>query len=666
MKIVLLADNDRDFVEARTEFLKIAGYTVLTAYSPEEARYVLENQRVHLGILDIRLLDDSEGDISGLDLAQDPTYRSLPKIMLTGFPSVEDVKVALRHAPDESSPAVDFLSKRDGPEAMVRAVEQAFAQHVRLNWDLEIHSDPQQRLSLLHLTELLSPDLHNQVLVQRAAELEDMLRELFYEYHHIRLDHLFWHDTGRFCISVLAQSPREATDARLLLCSERNRFYQEMERLQELAPTATRGLRLAKTAETIRFGAAAYALPDVNLETVRSLRDLFRVGKERYLRIALDHLLKETLLAWHQRGQRVEVQELMAIFRQWAGLGEKGPPRTEVERRVEALLQASRSLSAIEIQRRNGSIVFCFPNELPLICPDPVARIYTPFAEAASPVVCRISPGCVTADNILVDSDQGVWLTDFASAGQAPQWWDFICLEAILRFDLSQAPDLLAWQEFEECLLQPVRLHDDLRRDVVADLRMSVALVEQVRRQAGGETSPEVLPYYAGLLVWAVAAMAQYDPGTLYTQAERQRGAHLLLGASLITRRIDELAREREQTSASLTTAEDPSSSHALRLEEDGVQVWIGPERTVALTGQELELFLCLHEQAGKVVARKTLVERVYKEPYRQGNAYQESNLNSLVRRLREKIEPNPNRPRYILTVRGQGYRLETGDTTSS
>ena len=32
------------------------------------------------------------------------------------------------------------------------------------------------------------------------------------------------------------------------------------------------------------------------------------------------------------------------------------------------------------------------------------------------------------------------------------------------------------------------------------------------------------------------------------------------------------------------------------------------------------------------------------------------------INRIREKIEPDPSHPRYLLTVRGLGYRLERGD----
>jgi len=48
-------------------------------------------------------------------------------------------------------------------------------------------------------------------------------------------------------------------------------------------------------------------------------------------------------------------------------------------------------------------------------------------------------------------------------------------------------------------------------------------------------------------------------------------------------------------------------------------------------------------------------------EEYAPNNPYQPGHLNSLVRRLRTKLEPDPAHPRYILTSRRQGYWLNTG-----
>lgn len=644
MSVILFADNDPDFLNTRAEFLQKAGYRVLKAYTLEQARQILAEARVHLAILDIRLLDDDdERDTSGLTLARDPAFRPVPKIVLTGFPTYQGVRAAMAPALDSLPPAVDFLSKKDGAGALIQAVDRAFTQHVRLNWDLHIHWDRQAHLTFLHLAHLLEPDLPDELIVHRANELEDLFRQAFYAYRQIRIDRLFWHGDWRFCLSVLAESSQGATDFRILVCGERARLEQELKRVKELVPETVRGTKLTGATETVHFGAALYALPDA--DAVQTLKDLFQAGKDRPLVNALNHLLKEVLATWHQRGQTLKDRDLMSLYRCWVGLQESDVHHREVEQKVEALIQEMRSLSAAEVERRDGSVVFRFPNQPALTCSDPVATVYTPLEQYDTAAICKISPGRLTVDNVLVDASQRTWLTDFIRAGQSPQWWDFVCLEAAIRFDLSQAEDWMAWLGFEECLVAPASLYENLQiRDVAAELRTSVALIEHIRRQANSEVGSDPLPYYAGLLAWTVGAMARYDPTILHTRSEQMRGAHLLLAAAMIASRLGE-----QITPIPL--------GGTLRLEDDGT-VWIGERRVVTLVGHELALLRCLLEKNGQVVSRQDIVETVFEEQY-VGDKYQESRINSLVRRLREKIEANPDHPRYLITLRGMGYRLQ-------
>jgi DNA-binding response OmpR family regulator len=56
----------------------------------------------------------------------------------------------------------------------------------------------------------------------------------------------------------------------------------------------------------------------------------------------------------------------------------------------------------------------------------------------------------------------------------------------------------------------------------------------------------------------------------------------------------------------------------------------------------------------GRVFSRETLLERVWGYDY-----FGDTRLVDVhVRRLRTKIEPDPSNPRYVVTVRGLGYKL--------
>lgn len=50
--------------------------------------------------------------------------------------------------------------------------------------------------------------------------------------------------------------------------------------------------------------------------------------------------------------------------------------------------------------------------------------------------------------------------------------------------------------------------------------------------------------------------------------------------------------------------------------------------------------------------------KQIYTQVWEQEYAFDDNNIMSFISKLRKKIEPNPERPFYILTVRGVGYRF--------
>ena len=75
----------------------------------------------------------------------------------------------------------------------------------------------------------------------------------------------------------------------------------------------------------------------------------------------------------------------------------------------------------------------------------------------------------------------------------------------------------------------------------------------------------------------------------------------------------------------------------------------------VQLPLKEFELLELLLRNAGRVLTRMQLIDRVWGSDY-VGDT---KTLDVHVKRLRAKIEPDPANPQYLLTVRGLGYKLE-------
>ena len=74
----------------------------------------------------------------------------------------------------------------------------------------------------------------------------------------------------------------------------------------------------------------------------------------------------------------------------------------------------------------------------------------------------------------------------------------------------------------------------------------------------------------------------------------------------------------------------------------------------IELTGKEFDLLSFLASNKGRIFTKKQIYTQVWEQEY----AFDDNNIMSFISKLRKKIEPNPERPFYILTVRGVGYRF--------
>nr|WP_205707486.1 response regulator transcription factor [Kineococcus vitellinus] len=91
-----------------------------------------------------------------------------------------------------------------------------------------------------------------------------------------------------------------------------------------------------------------------------------------------------------------------------------------------------------------------------------------------------------------------------------------------------------------------------------------------------------------------------------------------------------------------------------VRMDVDRHVVTVRGER-VPLPLKEFELLELLLRNAGRVLTRVQLIDRVWGSDY-VGDT---KTLDVHVKRLRAKIEPDPANPRHLVTVRGLGYKFE-------
>ena len=80
----------------------------------------------------------------------------------------------------------------------------------------------------------------------------------------------------------------------------------------------------------------------------------------------------------------------------------------------------------------------------------------------------------------------------------------------------------------------------------------------------------------------------------------------------------------------------------------------ISAGKEVSLTPKEFDILYFLAQNRGEVFTKEQIYRAVWSEDY----LLDDSNIMAFIRKLRKKIEPDPDAPKYILTIWGIGYKM--------
>ena len=121
----------------------------------------------------------------------------------------------------------------------------------------------------------------------------------------------------------------------------------------------------------------------------------------------------------------------------------------------------------------------------------------------------------------------------------------------------------------------------------------------------------------------------------------------LMARVKALFRRMDELEKgQRQEREATIQCGE-------MTIDSEKREVTLGKTQ-INLTAKEFDLLLHFARHPGRVYSRSQLLDEVWG----YGHIGYEHTVNSHINRLRAKIEENPSKPRYILTVWGVGYKF--------
>jgi hypothetical protein len=96
-------------------------------------------------------------------------------------------------------------------------------------------------------------------------------------------------------------------------------------------------------------------------------------------------------------------------------------------------------------------------------------------------------------------------------------------------------------------------------------------------------------------------------------------------------------------------------SDQTLSLDEGAAVAWVEGRRIADLSPLEFELLRLLYRRLGQVCLRDEIIATLYPD---EKDAVSDDRIASLVRHLRKAIEPDTKHTRYLVTVRGRGYKL--------
>ena len=139
--------------------------------------------------------------------------------------------------------------------------------------------------------------------------------------------------------------------------------------------------------------------------------------------------------------------------------------------------------------------------------------------------------------------------------------------------------------------------------------------------------------------------------------SEWEESVALELGADVVVRRPAESRRILSQVRALLRRNTNNTVPRLQLL--SGSRTVMANNRSISLTDAEYELLNVLAQRPGSVVSRETISQHL------RGLAYESHDriIDLRIARIRRKLGDNAQTPRFIRTIRGEGYMLMTGES---
>jgi DNA-binding response OmpR family regulator len=645
---ILIVDDDVDYLDAVSRLFELHDFSVLSASTVAKAFEAFENKWFHLAIIDVRLENpDNPNDISGLMLAREPRFIGIPKIIVTSWPTWQSAVNSLKSLESTSgpAPAVDYIAKDIGFNALVEGVRRVLNHNLQINWDLHINWQNCDKFSVVNW---IDPDCESHLIVERTEEFEDLFRRLFFEKKLVKIERVVWQDKGRVALLVTTFDHNDLSDSFIVTCGDGKTIENESSRYRDFAPKATgsAGTSLHASVKVNHFAANAYVLAGAAMDNLQSLSELYLTGQPNSFYAALEDLFNNTLICWGGNSLILKKKPtLNEVYLQRLGLNEETLSVSNLSDKFQAL--------AAELRRINLEVAFSLDQMFlrygseSFIYPDPL-KIVSDCRKSPESTLFIRTPGRCTGNNILTDFNNRTWITDFGYGGLAPSYWNHLQIEAEIRFDWTVKNSVQNLHEMEQVLVRE-RFSKFNLQDFETALRKPARAILIIRKLVQPTVGKDHIPYHIGILFHALSRITSFRPAEAISMSKSElvRAGHALLSISIIG----------EFLLKNNTFFESTNVKAEIRIDISNREVWLGSKR-LKLQPQSFEILCILYNRPNQLCSRAEFIEHVFKENFEEDNESQINRLNSAIFRLRQQIEDDPNNPQYIVTESKSGYRL--------
>lgn len=524
---ILVVEDDPRWQNTFRRLLASEGYAVVIASDYDEAVSRIENECLHLVVIDIRLVDWDTSNEEGMRVLEKISELDLDgiiqKVVVTGYGTTP-----LQRDAFTKYGVLDFIPKEgddntqgfDG-RLFLQVVDDAIRNKVPLNPGLEIQLADGRALEALLDNLLPNVDIN-----QKQEELIDLFSRLFHDVNLVTISPVARGHSGSLLLDVEPFSSMRGRSRPLMVkIDKREIINQEADNYEKYVRGRVGGSRHTdkeRVAYTLHLGGIAYSLLGVS-GRFTSFAQYYRSHNAEAVSAAINNLFNETCGYWYEsRGHRRK-RNLSSMYREQLGFTE-----AKLHHALQEWFDISEDQAEIKIPPLEGT----FPN--------PIASPFVSDRPILMSAFVATTHGDLNGNNILVDSIGDTWLIDFSRTGEGHILRDFIELETAIKFELLDVADLPALQEFELALLSPSRYEELLSSSYHfkdPQLNKALSAIANLRFLARTVIAPEndMQEYYVGLF-YQTLNLVRYR--WLVKKEPIARRRYMLLSASLLAQKL--------------------------------------------------------------------------------------------------------------------------------